>query len=198
MMPYVIVGAATSLEELQSAMDATMLMDVVQLRGGGIPPLYESGVVYERERREGEALQGVERFQTSRDAYMLGHADCDGLAPWLAAERRLRGDRGARAVVIPSQGVGYHVVVRTGDGRVLDPSARLGMLDGYGVGDDTLESASARRRRRIGALRDRLRSIARVAQRYASNTPQGRAARAVIEQGRRELRGLESQEERER
>lgn len=113
-----------------------------------LPSLYESGVVYKREKRE-----------TWCDYFTLlaqGHEDCDGLAAARAGEliafghRRLQpGDDGYREArrlrletipaevmmttrVEPGDSGLYHCIVRyrVGD-RVYtdDPSARLGMLD---------------------------------------------------------------------
>lgn len=151
-IPWVISGVARSPRDLQDAMDATTAVSVKQLRRYGIPPLALSGVVYERERRR-HPMPGVERFQTALDAWCLGHADCDGLAPWRAAELVVSGVP-ARARVVSSRGIGYHVIVERGDSidggpRIEDPSAELGMLDGVGqYDDDAVVSASKRRRAR--------------------------------------------------
>lgn len=191
-MPYAIVGAATSERELQAAMDALVAINRSQLESGDIPPLYESGVVYERETRAAPPV-GVERFQSARDCYLLGHADCDGLAPWLAAEYQLEGTD-CRARVVRSRGVGYHVLVEFEDGTREDPSAKLGMLDGVGVGENASVTARARRRRRIRALATRLKSLAKKAAELPKNSPQSRAIREALDVGVRELRGLAKQE----
>ena len=168
-IPWVISGVARTRGDLQDAMDATTRISVEQIKRYGLPPLALAGVVYERERRR-HPLPGVERFQTALDAYSLGHADCDGLAPYRAAELIVRGIP-ARARVVESAGVGYHVVV-TRPGRIVggprlvleDPSAELGMLDGVGqYDDDAIESARQRRRRRGGALLKKAFSLAKKA-----------------------------------
>jgi hypothetical protein len=188
-MPFAVLGAATNERELQAAIDATTHISRHQLQTGGIPPLYLSGVVYERETRAAPPV-GVERFQSARDAYLLGHSDCDGLAPWRAAELQVAGES-ARAVVVPSS-AGYHVIVRRGDGSTEDPSARLGMLDGFGlVGDDATPTAKARRRRFMAALAARGERLLEAAART-----QGAPRRALLAQVAatgRALQGMERQ-----
>ena len=192
-MPYVIVGVALSEREIQEAISAVQRINEGQLRAGGIPRIYESGVVYEREAK-GAPMPGVERFQTARDVHLLGHGDCDGLAPWRAAECVvLDGDRNAHAVVVPSS-VGYHVVVRHGDGTVEDPSAELGMLDGVGMLESTpIVGASLRRRRMVRELRERARAMMRRAESLTRSQPEA-AARLATEAARiaRQARAMEA------
>ena len=98
-----------------------------------IPALYKSGVRYKRDVCRAAHVPGAcERFLSPRQLLKelrtgnrLG-ADCDDLAPWRAAEHRLKGVK-AKAVAIRSPGIGYHVVVQLPDGRTEDPSRRLGM-----------------------------------------------------------------------
>lgn len=189
-MGWAIVGQARTVEELQAAIDGTTHANVAQIRAGGVPPLYVSGVVYERETRA-NAPRGVERFQTANDAYNLGHSDCDGLAPWRAAECIVAGEK-ARAKVVKSA-VGYHVVVEREDGSIEDPSARLGMLDGYGLGDatDARPTARARRRRFMVKLANKTQALLGTAA-----TLTGAPQRAVLSQARAAavaLRGFEAQ-----
>lgn len=102
----------------------------------GIPLLYRSGVRWKRDQCNAPGTPGAcERFLSPLQVLREGKVgDCDDLGPWLAAERILgKGgprDRRARAVAIPSPGVGWHVVVRRGDGRIEDPSKVLGMGNG--------------------------------------------------------------------
>lgn len=86
-------------------------------------PLYESGVRYHREPR------GVERWITTPIAQERTIADCEDLATWRAAELQLQGiDARAIALERPQRrGRLYHVVVRYPDGRIEDPSRKLGM-----------------------------------------------------------------------
>lgn len=100
-----------------------------------LPALYRAGIPYKREVCRASNVPGAcERFlsplQLMRERGRLG-ADCDDLAPWRAAElilgRHGPRDPGARAVAIPSPGIGWHVVVRRSDGTIEDPSKVLGM-----------------------------------------------------------------------
>ena len=89
------------------------------------PSLYESGVQYEEEP------PGQEDWQDVRTTLTLQKGDCEDLACWRAAELQVR--HGIKAWptfvwrVRPSGGLLYHIQVRWPDGRVEDPSRRLGM-----------------------------------------------------------------------
>lgn len=85
------------------------------------PDLYESGVRYSRQPG------GVERFLPIPRILDAGEADCDQLAPWRAAELRLRYGIRAQPEVRKMAANLFHVFVRHPNGRVEDPSARLGM-----------------------------------------------------------------------
>lgn len=93
---------------------ALTLIDRVQLRLLNIPPLYQSGVRYKRERGDREV------WRTCWAAYRRRAGDCEDLACWLAAET------GGRAVPVRTR-IGWHIVTRLPDGRIEDPSKRLGM-----------------------------------------------------------------------
>jgi hypothetical protein len=56
-----------------------------------------------------------------------GGGDCEDLATWRAAELRAVGEP-ARVIVYRSAPSVLHAVVRRGDGRIEDPSRRLGMM----------------------------------------------------------------------
>lgn len=123
---------ARCIEEVQAAVDATMIVDLAQIRAlrreGKRFDLYREGIRYRREQRRGH-YPDVERFQTIRSMLITRWADCDDLAPALAAQRVLEGRTDARPIVVRSPGIGFHVVVRYMDsGEIEDPSARLGML----------------------------------------------------------------------
>ena len=98
-----------------------------------IPLLYDSGVVWKRDTCNAPGVPGAcERFLSPLQVLREGKAgDCDDLGPWRAAEMLLGlggpRDVDARAVAIPSPGIGWHVVVRRGDGSIEDPSQILGM-----------------------------------------------------------------------
>ena len=96
--------------------------DVLWLRRNPrTPNLYESGVRYKTQPA------GVEQFKPIPLVIAAGSADCDQLAPWRAAELRVR--RGIKALPeVRQMGPAlYHVYVRLPNGQVEDVSARLGM-----------------------------------------------------------------------
>lgn len=111
---------ADGIEELEALLEGLVRLNLTQLRRGMVPPLYQSGVRYQREKR------GREDWQTAAEAYARKHADCEDLAAWRAADLRLAGIR-ARAVVYQAGPGLKHVIVQYPDGTREDPSKRLGM-----------------------------------------------------------------------
>ncbi len=102
-------------------MTGLMLMSLEQMRSGArIPPIYESGVRYEREppRRE--------RWQTALESYQRQIADCEDLAAWLCAELRFNGEAARIHCYAPKPGL-IHCVVERANGQLEDPSRKLGM-----------------------------------------------------------------------
>lgn len=115
--------------------------------GPPVPPLYQSGVVY-REDEDGE-----ENWADCLECLRVGHADCDRLVAWRAAELREAGIdcepvvkwqhltyEQARAIGYPEYGADgkpcvsrefglwlVHCCVRFPDGSIEDPSKALGM-----------------------------------------------------------------------
>lgn len=85
------------------------------------PLMHQSGVVYRTQPG------GCERFKTIPAILAAGNADCDQLAPWRAAELRVRYGIKAMPEVRRMSERLWHVYVRYPDGRVEDVSARLGM-----------------------------------------------------------------------
>lgn len=84
-----------------------------------VPLLYQSGVRYQREL-------GTEHWQTVQETLKKGYGDCEDLASWRAAELRRRGVP-ASAVAVRTGPRRYHAVVLWPDGRIEDPSKKLGM-----------------------------------------------------------------------
>lgn len=85
-------------------------------------PLYRAGVRYRAE------ASGRERWQLPRETESLGYGDCEDLASYRCAELRVSGeDRRATVTTYQSAPHIRHCVVRRGDGRIEDPSRRLGM-----------------------------------------------------------------------
>lgn len=86
--------------------------------------LYEQGVVYQTEPR------GEESFSTPLLVKERGYGDCADLSLWRVAELRNAGVPAAYDIYIqhPSRlRRVFHVRVRLPDGRVEDPSVKLGM-----------------------------------------------------------------------
>lgn len=85
------------------------------------PNLYDSGVRYEMQPA------GCEHFAPIPVVLAAGSGDCDQLAPWRAAELRVRHGIKAMPEVRQMGPALFHVFVRYPDRRVEDVSARLGM-----------------------------------------------------------------------
>jgi hypothetical protein len=111
---------ADGIEEIEALLEGLVRQDLSQLRRGLAPPIYASKVRYQREAR------GREHWQSAVLSMRLGTADCEDLSAWCAASYRLVG---VDAVAIVKQvGPGLkHCLVRLPDGRIEDPSKRLGM-----------------------------------------------------------------------
>jgi len=93
-----------------------------------IPKLYDAPVRWQRDICRAPNVDGAcERFLSPTQLLKEKVGDCDDMAPWRAAELILAGDKGARAKSILSPGVGYHVLVKHGDGTKEDPSRVMGM-----------------------------------------------------------------------
>lgn len=173
------------IEDLQNVIDAATFIDRYQLRMGYVPPLYESGVVYRRERQH--TLPGLERVQSAEETYLIGYGDCDDLAPWRCAELQNRG-LDARARVIRSPGICYHVVVELPSGRVEDPSARLGMLRPTEIGLEEQEPEVRERRRR--GFRDRIRALIEI----AKTTPHVQIAQRALREAKDVMKAIDAEE----
>ena len=116
--------------DIDFALSLATVIALRQLRKyPNIPKLYASGVRYARDVCRAPHVAGAcERFLSPLDVLREGKiGDCDDLAPWLAAQRIIEGDRRARAISIRAPGIGFHAIVRRGDGRIEDPSKVLGM-----------------------------------------------------------------------
>lgn len=128
-MPY------SDQQDLNAALRAATFIAAYELGRYRLPQLYQSGVVYHFEPvcdapvGAARLLPGAcERTLSPRQVIAEGSlADCNTLAPWLAAQRILEGQRCA-AVAIRSPSIGgWHCIVRHADGRIEDPSIVLGM-----------------------------------------------------------------------
>lgn len=115
-VPWSTAGVRCALGALTAC--NRILMRDSRRRGRRVPPLYRSGVRYRR--------QPPERFLTWPRVLARGYGDCDQLAAWRAAELQEMGIA-ARAVPRRVRAGLMHVVVVWPNGRVEDPSRKLGM-----------------------------------------------------------------------
>jgi hypothetical protein len=171
-MPLAILATAHDRGDIQAAIDAATHLSRRQIERGRAPLWWDSPARYEREHHE--TLPGVERIQTAEELHAMGYGDCDDHAPSLAASLQVAGVP-ARAVVIDSPGIGYHVVVAARDElgriRIVDPSARRGMLVG--------ETRSRRRKKRLAKAAAALQRAAQLADTVATMHPSTAAAKAL-------------------
>jgi hypothetical protein len=122
---------AHSVADLRDGLTELTAAAVEDCRGGLVPPLYQSGVRYRREKRE--------VWKRPTHALRDGSLDCEDAATWRVGELfASRADPGAAPLLLRTGPRTLHVVVQRGDGRVEDPSAVLGMLKGrdrmrYGI-----------------------------------------------------------------
>lgn len=101
---------------LQSALDAFVSINRRLLRAYPSTGLVAGGIRYRREYPREEWL-------TAPVLEARGEGDCEDLASYLAARTP-----GARAFARRSRGGrGYHALTRLASGRIVDPSAALGM-----------------------------------------------------------------------
>lgn len=89
-----------------------------------IPPLYASGVSYRREPR-------TELWLPWWRVLELGYGDCEDLVAWRVGYLRQQGESARAHCYAPRPGL-VHCVVRRADGKLEDPSRRLGMGKKHG------------------------------------------------------------------
>lgn len=112
--------------EINLALRCVTAIDMYEIREYRLPALYRSGVRYRREVCLAPGVRETcERFLSARRLLAERFGDCDDLAPYLAAELRLRGEQ-ATAIAVRSP-AGWHCVVKRASGAIEDPSRRLGM-----------------------------------------------------------------------
>jgi hypothetical protein len=118
-------------DDLRVALACLCVLDEQQIRKHRLPALYSSGVRYRSihgpARCKVKTLRETcERFLSARQLLAERFGDCKDLCAYRVAELWLKGDRAARAFPIRTD-IGWHIKVRHGDGRIEDPSIRLGM-----------------------------------------------------------------------
>lgn len=108
--------------ELDVLVRALCALDVLYLQSHPeTPEIYKSGVRYESQNA------GFERFVTPDKVLAAGGGDCDQLAPWRAAELRVRHGITAIPKCVQISDRLFHVFVLHPSGRAEDISAHLGM-----------------------------------------------------------------------
>ena len=118
-----------SLEDLSAMLECLIKIDENYLRRRPQTPLlYQSGVRYREEPI------GAEFWRDIPTCLHYLESDCEDLACWLVAEKRVRFGIPARPLILPQVRADtgryvYHIVVWTPDvpGNIDDPSRRLGM-----------------------------------------------------------------------
>jgi len=115
-----VYGIGTS-TELQALVAGLALANLVQMRAANFPLIYKSGIRYRREE------PGHERWQTARALLASQHGDCEDLAAYHLGWLWSRGEKTARPLVKDIRPGLKHALVRRADGRIEDPSVRLGM-----------------------------------------------------------------------
>jgi hypothetical protein len=114
------LGDQPSPHKVETVLRALARLSYEQMQAHPLPPLYASGVRYARER-------GREDWQTAHETFSKKRGDCEDLAAWRCAELWVLGEKDADVhCYAPRPGL-IHCVVRRADGRLEDPSKRLGM-----------------------------------------------------------------------
>jgi len=106
--------------DIESALEAHVGACERDLTAQPQRPLYRAGVVYDRRDAD-------ERWQLPAETAARGRGDCEDLASWRVAELRRAGERDARVIVKRTSPTVLHAMVRRANGRIEDPSRRLGM-----------------------------------------------------------------------
>ncbi len=135
---HVTMDIPANREAIESAVEGLTALNYDMMRqagvaGGGFPALYDSGVVYRREKR------GQEDWQPATRLLGAGQGDCEDLAAYRAAELRVDGEPATVAIKPTRGGTMYHAVVRRASGAIEDPSRILIDLERTGqLGDDDM------------------------------------------------------------
>lgn len=164
-----VVAARIAVPSNKPALDAALegltrlneaIIEQRDQAGAPLPKPYESKVVW---RPDGFKGGHKETWDTWDVCVSRGYGDCEDLAAATAAYLRREGIP-ARAVVQPSNspGVAWHAVVELPDGRIMDPSAKMGMHEYHAQ-----RRAAVRGRRNLVAD---LRAIAGTAERTRNPT----------------------------
>lgn len=121
MRTVINIPAAAGARFVESALEGLAALATEEHAAQQLPPLYRSGVRYQRE-------QGSENWLTPTQVLGAGIADCEDLAAYRVGELRASGvDPQARIVIERTGPRTLHAIVMRGDGTIEDPSRQLGM-----------------------------------------------------------------------
>ena len=117
----VILGIPGNAGTLAGALEGLVRVNEHLIRVARLPRLYDSGARYLRER------PGRENWRNAAEVVEAMNGDCEDLAGYRAAELRVYDREPAQAIAYRSGPGKWHAVVRRANGRIEDPSRRLGM-----------------------------------------------------------------------
>lgn len=155
---YVTMRIPVSRDSIRAALEGLCALNFQVMRkatelGGEFPPLYESGIVYRKERR------GFEDWQNAIELLRAGCGDCEELTGYRVAELRNQGEPAMPYIEVTPRG-SFHALVERASGELEDPSRLLLALEvderGLGAVRTSLQHEFAplppRRRRALGAV----------------------------------------------
>ncbi|HVW28900.1 MAG TPA: hypothetical protein VHC69_26225 [Polyangiaceae bacterium] len=122
-------GRSPALNEtiLCALLEALTRINVAAMRAYRVPPIYGAGLVYQRE----PLCRYCEEWRDCLSVIEHGGGDCEDLACYRAAELQLQGIAARpyvrRPRLLPGGVLLYHIQVAWPDGRIEDPSKKLGM-----------------------------------------------------------------------
>lgn len=122
MRTVIDIPAASSPRYVAHALEGLARVAAEEIAENSLPPLYRSGIRYEREPR------GSEEWLTPLQMLERGVSDCEDIAAYRVGELRASGaDPGAVVTIVRTGPRTLHAVVRRSDGSIEDPSRVLGM-----------------------------------------------------------------------
>jgi hypothetical protein len=155
---FVTMRVPVSRDSIRAALEGLCALNFQVMRqaielGGGFPPLYESPIVYRKEKR------GYEDWQNAIELLRAGRGDCEELAGYRVAELRNDGEPAMPFVDVTPRG-SFHALVERANGELEDPSRILLALEveerGLGAVRSSLEREFAppppRRKRALGSV----------------------------------------------
>ncbi len=114
------IGVPPGTDTYAAALEGLVEVNDILLDRLRLPPIYDAGVTY---KNKPHAV-----WRNAGDVYGDGWGDCEDLSAWRVAELRRTGeDRLAHVAVYPTGVNRYHAVVMRGNGKIEDPSEKLGM-----------------------------------------------------------------------